>query len=221
MNEWGGQPLPISASAWVGGELRVRLSGAALRRGRASRARRPTPSTMPRRCGRLREQHASVFRGARSTSLWRLSVPPTTPPLELRAPADRVGRRACAGCARGTRRRARCAHSAAALGGTRRCFAARTRQSPACSSRSSAAVARINTAPEGGVRPGRHLQSRPNVPAVDTMETSSPTGSGTRPRARRPTRSCASASIADSARPRARPISCSATSSTARAAAST
>ena len=29
LNKWGGKPLRISASAWTGGELGVRLSGAA------------------------------------------------------------------------------------------------------------------------------------------------------------------------------------------------
>ncbi|HTN49121.1 MAG TPA: glycolate oxidase subunit GlcE [Burkholderiaceae bacterium] len=84
LNEWGGQPLPISASAWCKGELHIRLSG----------ARAAVDAARARLGGRaidgadawwsdLREQRHSFFAG--SGPLWRLAVPPTTPPLELGA----------------------------------------------------------------------------------------------------------------------------------------
>jgi glycolate oxidase FAD binding subunit len=84
VNEWGGQPLPVSATAWHGGELSVRLSGAEA----AVRAAQV-------RVGgdRLDDgQAASLWRGVREHShgffavnapLWRLSVPSTTPPLQF------------------------------------------------------------------------------------------------------------------------------------------
>ena len=72
--------------------------------------------------------------------------------------------------------------------------------------------------------PGPHLQSRPSLPRLlssTRCKPISPTSSATRPMATRPTPSCASACIAASARRPARPTSCSATNSTARAGAST
>ena len=47
LNEWAGKPLPISASAWRGGTLGVRLSGAAARSACASPARRPRSRPRP------------------------------------------------------------------------------------------------------------------------------------------------------------------------------
>lgn len=85
LNKWGGQPLPVSASAWHGGVLIVRLSGA----GAAVKA-------AVQRMGGEEEPHAEVFwselrnqsnaffnTGSAPTSLWRLSVPSTTPPMAL------------------------------------------------------------------------------------------------------------------------------------------
>ena len=84
LNRWAGRPLPISASAWNGGDLSLRLSGAAA----AVRAA----------CGklggeRIEEGEARAFwSGIREHTdpffrtelpLWRLSVPSTTPPLAL------------------------------------------------------------------------------------------------------------------------------------------
>jgi glycolate oxidase FAD binding subunit len=75
LNEWGGQPLPISASCWHDGVLSVRLSGAqaAVDAAVASLGGEGVPD------GRafwaaLREQQHPFFDGA--GSLWRLSVPP-------------------------------------------------------------------------------------------------------------------------------------------------
>ena len=95
LNEWGGQPLPISASAYYDGALGVRLSGA----GAAVRAARE------RLGGELieAEQAQAFWLGLREQTdpffvgeepLWRLSVPSIAGPLDLPGPATRrVGRR--------------------------------------------------------------------------------------------------------------------------------
>jgi len=79
-NQWAGQPLPLSATAWEDGTLRVRLSGA--------------PPAVAAACAKLggdedprgaeywtqlREQRSAFFAGERA--LWRLSVPQATPPI--------------------------------------------------------------------------------------------------------------------------------------------
>ena len=84
LNEWGGRPLPLSASTWSEGELWVRLEGAA--------------AAVVSACGilagdKVDESGATVFwQGIRDHShaffsrpgaLWRLSVPSTTAPLTL------------------------------------------------------------------------------------------------------------------------------------------
>ena len=91
LNQWGGQPLPINASAWWDGTLLVRLRGALAAvqsaiAGLGGELIEPAHAT-PFWNG-LRHHHdefftkagAAVDGGAR---LWRLSVPPTTPPLGL------------------------------------------------------------------------------------------------------------------------------------------
>jgi glycolate oxidase FAD binding subunit len=85
-NEWGGQPLPISGTAWFDGQLYVRLSGAAAGV-RAAHEKiggsRVAEDTLL--WAELREQSQAFFSASTSgaRALWRLSVPPTTPPLEL------------------------------------------------------------------------------------------------------------------------------------------
>ncbi len=84
-NEWAGQPLPISATAWVDGALLVRLSGASAgvraaqtRLGGEQLAHDATLWLA------LREQtHPFFNRAAEAATLWRLSVPPTAAPLNL------------------------------------------------------------------------------------------------------------------------------------------
>ena len=78
-------------------------------------------------------------------------------------------------------------------------------------------------AAQGDVRSRGHPQPRPPVSGflTATCRPRSPISSATRPTAARPTRSCARACIAASARRPARRTSCSATSSTVRAGAST
>ncbi len=83
-NQWGGQPLPISATLWEGDRLWVRLSGAAAAVNAAA-ARLGGERLEPDRAAALwqsvREQTHDFF--ADAPVLWRLSLPPATPPLEL------------------------------------------------------------------------------------------------------------------------------------------
>jgi glycolate oxidase FAD binding subunit len=77
LNEWAGQPLPVSASCWHEGVLALRLSGANAAVDAAIRAL--GGDVMPD-CARfwesLREQRHAFFDG--EMPLWRLSVPSTT-----------------------------------------------------------------------------------------------------------------------------------------------
>lgn len=91
LNEWGGQPLPLNASAWWEGTLVLRLSGAAAAV-RAAQARIGGEVVDPALAAAfwqgLRDHHDEFFIGALravagGASLWRLSVPATTPPLAL------------------------------------------------------------------------------------------------------------------------------------------
>lgn len=81
MNDWGGQPLPISATAWRDGVLYVRLSGA---RAAVTEAERriggeAVVDSGPWRA--LREHTDAFFAG--EAPLWRLALPSTAVPLEL------------------------------------------------------------------------------------------------------------------------------------------
>ena len=88
LNHWGGQPLPLSASAWRDGVLTLRLSGApaavdaaAVRfvRERGA-ARLDAPQARAFWAG-IREQTDGFFGGP--LPLWRLSVPSVAPALGL------------------------------------------------------------------------------------------------------------------------------------------
>jgi glycolate oxidase FAD binding subunit len=88
LNKWGGKPLPISASAWSGGELGLRLSGA----GAAVKAAREKiggelidAAQGERFWAGIREQTGPFFGSPveNAAPLWRISVPSTTPPLKL------------------------------------------------------------------------------------------------------------------------------------------
>jgi glycolate oxidase FAD binding subunit len=88
LNQWGGQPLPISASAWVGDVLHIRLSGAAAAVSAAVQqlgGDRLAPEAATALWRSLREQSHAFFTAAASqaSALWRLSLPATTPPLAL------------------------------------------------------------------------------------------------------------------------------------------
>ena len=88
LNKWGGKPLPISASAWTGGELGLRLSGA----GAAVKAARGKiggglidAAQAEHFWAGIREQTDPFFGSPveNAAPLWRISVPSTTPPLKL------------------------------------------------------------------------------------------------------------------------------------------
>ncbi len=88
VNEWGGQPLPLSASAWCEGVLSLRLSGAAAaveaaaaRFEREHGAARLDPAQARAYWAGVREQTDAFFDGAQP--LWRLSLPATAPVVDL------------------------------------------------------------------------------------------------------------------------------------------
>lgn len=83
LNEWGGQPLPISASCWHDGALTVRLSGAQAAVDAAERfLGGATLDDGPAFWRSLREQRHAFFAGAES--MWRLSVPSAVGAIILR-----------------------------------------------------------------------------------------------------------------------------------------
>jgi len=88
LNRWGGKPLPVSASAWNDGTLSIRLSGAAAAVKEA--CAKIGGSRVEEEKARgfwsgIREHADRFFRNAveNAAPLWRISVPSTTPPLDL------------------------------------------------------------------------------------------------------------------------------------------
>jgi glycolate oxidase FAD binding subunit len=83
LNVWGGQPLPLSASCWVDGNLYVRLSGAqaAVDAAIAKMGGTDLPEA-ENFWGGVREQTHTFF-SAQQQALWRLSLPTVAPPLAL------------------------------------------------------------------------------------------------------------------------------------------
>lgn len=91
VNRWGGEPLPIEASAWWDGALLLRLAGAEAAVEAATRKLGgdviPADLAAPFWAG-LRDQGDEFFIGAQravagGARLWRLSLPSTTPELKL------------------------------------------------------------------------------------------------------------------------------------------
>jgi glycolate oxidase FAD binding subunit len=87
MNQWAGQPLPLSATSWHAGLLTVRLSGAA---SAVHAAQTRLGGEVLHDGGgfwqRLRNQATPFFdkrASASNQSLWRLAMKPTTSPLKL------------------------------------------------------------------------------------------------------------------------------------------
>ena len=78
-NRWAGQPLPLSATAWQEGVLRVRLSGAASAIAAAKTKMGGEEIDAGTYWSDLREQKLPFFTSARA--LWRLSVPQTADPI--------------------------------------------------------------------------------------------------------------------------------------------
>ena len=91
MNEWGGQPLPLNATAWWEGTLVLRLSGAvaAVRAAREKLGGEVVQADMAAGFWTGLRDHSDEFFAAAALAvqggagLWRLSVPATTPPLKL------------------------------------------------------------------------------------------------------------------------------------------
>ncbi len=86
MNRWGGQPLPVSSTAWCDGVLHLRLSGAraALAAARVQLGGEPLDEAAAQAFWQdLREQRAPFFQG--DAPLWRLALPSTCAPLALPA----------------------------------------------------------------------------------------------------------------------------------------
>jgi glycolate oxidase FAD binding subunit len=81
LNEWGGQPLPLSASFWFDNRLWLRLSGAEAAVAAACRTLAGQMSTGAAAWWQaVREQTHAAYAGP---TLWRLALPSTTPPLAL------------------------------------------------------------------------------------------------------------------------------------------
>lgn len=84
MNKWAAQPLPVTATAYRGGDLGVRVSGAGVAVAAAAKkigGSAAEPAQAERFWTAIREQADPFFTGREP--LWRLSVKPTTPPLDL------------------------------------------------------------------------------------------------------------------------------------------
>lgn len=86
MNEWMGQPLPLSASFWHNGRLSVRLSGAqagvdaAIKRLGGERIGDHQAQAL---WHAVREQQHAAFQLADGQRLWRISLPDTAAPLSF------------------------------------------------------------------------------------------------------------------------------------------
>lgn len=84
MNRWAGQPLPVTATSWENQVLVVRLAGAEAAVRSACKTlggERVADVEATTHWVSLREQGLLFFAG--DAPLWRLSVPSTTPPLDL------------------------------------------------------------------------------------------------------------------------------------------
>ncbi len=83
LNDWGGQPLPISASAWVNGVLTIRLSGAQAAVDAAEKQLGGSELSNGDDFWRdLREQTHAFF-AEPEPALWRVSLPSVAAPLDL------------------------------------------------------------------------------------------------------------------------------------------
>jgi glycolate oxidase FAD binding subunit len=86
LNEWGGQPLPISASVWQAGALHVRLSGAAAAVQAAQvKMGGENIGAAADIWSNLREQRSAFFSSATNGNamLWRLSLPASAAALPV------------------------------------------------------------------------------------------------------------------------------------------
>ncbi|KIF81217.1 glycolate oxidase subunit GlcE [Noviherbaspirillum autotrophicum] len=84
LNRWGGQPLPISASAWHDGVLAVRLSGAeAAVKAAVQKIGGEQVADAAPLWAALRDQTDAFFAEG-TAAVWRLSLPSVAAPLGLR-----------------------------------------------------------------------------------------------------------------------------------------
>jgi glycolate oxidase FAD binding subunit len=84
MNDWAGRPLPITATAYRDGDLKVRIAGARAAVDAAAGkigGAAVEPGEAERFWTDMREQAEPFF--ADEAPLWRLSIKATTPPLGL------------------------------------------------------------------------------------------------------------------------------------------
>jgi glycolate oxidase FAD binding subunit len=93
LNEWGGQPMPITASAWHRGVLLVRLAGAeAAVKAAQQKIGGEALDDADWLWAGLREQSNPFFPSltaeGKGAALWRLSVPSTAVPVKL--PGDQL-----------------------------------------------------------------------------------------------------------------------------------
>jgi len=84
VNLWAGQPLPLSATSWQEGRLRVRLSGAPTAVAAAKAKMGGEPIDAGSYWEDLREHRLPFF--AQGGALWRLSVPQTAPKMPTPKP---------------------------------------------------------------------------------------------------------------------------------------
>lgn len=86
INQWAGQPLPISATAWHNGNLAIRLSGAAsaVEAARKKLGGEIADAAHARQFWRgIRDHGDSFFTRNSELTLWRLSVKSTAPAITL------------------------------------------------------------------------------------------------------------------------------------------
>lgn len=83
LNEWGGQPLPISASAWHEDVLIVRLSGAQAAVSSAEQKLGGTALPDADQFWQSMREQAHVFFSSTDIPLWRLAVPSVAPAIAL------------------------------------------------------------------------------------------------------------------------------------------
>ena len=140
-NEWGGKPLPITATAYHAGRLAVRLSGAApaveAAVGKVGGNALPGNDRGAAFWHSVKEQTQPFFLAAAQSdaTLWRLSVKPTAPYTDLGGDQLIEWGARCAGCTRtSARTRVACASGRAGTAATRR-SGERSTRAPVSSSR--------------------------------------------------------------------------------------
>ncbi|MEJ0003297.1 MAG: glycolate oxidase subunit GlcE [Pararobbsia sp.] len=98
INEWAGRPLPISATAWRGGVMAIRLAGAeaAIKAARTALGGETVDAVEATRFWEaMREQTDPYFAHIpEGSGLWRVAVPPVSEPAAL--PGERLMEWGCA-----------------------------------------------------------------------------------------------------------------------------